>query len=91
MQSSIGLQRGDYVYYARVVDFDCLPLIVHNVNEDLEYFTAIERAKNHKSGVTYLFNFSDYNKIVYKDLYDAKDYLEIERDKSDVSEFREDD
>lgn len=81
MSSEIGLKKGDFVYYARVVDFDCLPLKVHNINEELGYFTAVERAKKHESGVTFLFNFSDYGKIVYKDLYEAKDYLEIERDK----------
>lgn len=85
MQSSIGLQKGDYVYYARVVDYDCLPLVVHNVNEEYKYFTAIERTKKHESGVTFLFNFSDYGSIVYKDMYEAKDYLEIMRNKNEES------
>lgn len=83
MQSSIGLQKGDYIYYARVVDFDCLPLKVCNVNNEHEYFTAVERVKKHESGVTFLFNFSDYGKIVFKDLYEAKDCLEILVDKQE--------
>lgn len=84
MQSSIGLQKGDFIYYARVVDFDCLPLKVCNVNEEYKYFTAVERVKKHESGVTFLFNFNDYEKIVFKNLYDAKDYLETMRSDSIV-------
>lgn len=82
MLSSAGLQKGDNVYYARVTsDYDCVPLVVRNINYDLNYFTAIERNKKNNSGMTFLFNFNDYGKIVFNDMYDAKDYLEMERTK----------
>lgn len=82
MLSSAGLQKGDNVYYARVTsDYDCVPLVVHNINYDFNYFTAIERNKKNNSGMTFLFNFNDYGEIVFNDMYDAKDYLEIERAK----------
>ena len=80
MSSSIGLEKGDNVYYARVTsDYDCVPLVGHNINYELEYFTAIERNKKNNVGITFLFNFGDYGKIVFKDMYEAKDYLEIEK------------
>lgn len=85
MSSKIGLQKGDYVYYARAVDLDCLPLKVINVNDKYKYFTTVERVKKHESGITYLFNFSDYDKIVFKDLYEAKECLDIMRDKDEES------
>ena len=80
MSSSIGLQKGDFIYYARAVDIDCLPLTVHNVNDEYKYFTAVERVKKHESGITYLFNYSDYGKVVFKDIYEAKDCLECMKD-----------
>ena len=85
MSSKIGLQRGDFVYYVSTVDLDCLPLTVYNVNDEYEYFTAVERVKKHESGITYLFNYSDYGKAVFSDLYEAKDYLE------DLKDWREED
>lgn len=86
MSSKVGLQRGDFVYYARAVDLDCLPLTVHNVNDKYEYFTAVERVKKHESGITYLFNYSDYGKVVFSDLYEAKDYLEDVKDMIEENE-----
>ena len=85
MSSEIGLQKGDYVYYGRVTNgaYDCMPLVVHNVNEDLKYFTTIERVKKGGSGVTYLFNFSDFDKIVFTDMQECNIYLERMRDKND--------
>lgn len=76
MLSSFKLKKGDFVYYARAVGYDCLPLVVYNVNEEFQYFTAIDRNKRNKTGVTYLFDFSDYGKTVFDDMVEAKDYLE---------------
>ena len=77
MSSTFNLNKGDFVYYARAVGYDCLPLVIYNVNEELQYFTAIDRNKRNKTGVTYLFDFSDYGKTVFSDMVEAKDYLEM--------------
>jgi len=79
MPSKIGLQKGDRVYYARAIDYDCLPLTVKNINDKLKYFTAIEISRKNHSGITFLFNFDDFNKVVFDNLYDAKEAVEIMR------------
>lgn len=88
MLSKSGLQRGDNVYYARITNgsYDCMPLRVHNVNEDLEYFTTIERVKKGGTGVTYLFNFYDLGKIIFTDMQDCNIYLEKMKEKAGENE-----
>ena len=88
MSSKSGLQKGDNVYYARITNgiYDCVPLTIHNVNDDLEYFTTIERAKKGGSGVTYLFNFYDINKIIYTDMQECNIYLEKMKEKVEQNE-----
>lgn len=88
MSSKSGLQKGDNVYYARILNesYDCMPLVVHHVNEDLEYFTTIERVKKDGTGVTYLFNFSDVGKTIYTDMQDCNVYLEKMKDEVEVND-----
>lgn len=88
MLSKSGLRKGESVYYARIINgiYDCMPLTVHNINEDLEYFTTIERVKKGGTGVTYLFNFYDIGKIIYTDMQECNIYLEKMKEKAGEDE-----
>lgn len=71
------LQKNNYVYYAQVFkppigEYNVVELKVHNINAEKQYFTGCEV---NKSRQTFIFNFSDWNKIVFADRNQALDMV----------------